>query len=69
MKCSYLSGTHIVTCKANKGIYSPSLFELYEYCLSDKCKMCPRPSLTLFGIVHANDEGHEKKQTPQLKAA
>jgi hypothetical protein len=67
MKCSYLSRTHIFSCIANNGVYTPSLFEIEEFCLNNKCKMCPRPSLMKFGIVHAGDG--EKKVPAQSEMA
>ncbi|HET7318995.1 MAG TPA: hypothetical protein VFK23_07675 [Nitrospirota bacterium] len=70
MKCSFLTGTHVLTCRANKDInYIPSAFELAEYCLTEKAKMCPYPTLMSFGIVHQPGAEGQQKEKPHLKAA
>jgi hypothetical protein len=69
MKCSYLSMGHVYVCTASKGIYTPSPFELQEFCLNGKCKTCSRPALSMFGIVHAYDEDPKIRKIAQLEAA
>jgi len=44
MKCAYLSGEHVLSCKADRGVYIPSLFELEEYCRTRKSIRCPLKS-------------------------
>jgi hypothetical protein len=57
MACPFLTGTRIPICTVHGGNYSLSTFELEEYCLSDKAKMCPHPSLMLFGIGRTAQRG------------
>jgi hypothetical protein len=40
MYCIFLTGNKILSCKAYKGVYVPSLFELEEYCTNTRHKLC-----------------------------
>ena len=65
MTCPFLAGTGVLICTANSGVYVPSIFEIEEYCQSEKSKNCPYPSLMLFGIAHVAKKeisrGHERR--------
>ena len=39
MKCPFLSGTYVLSCKAF-GVYVPSPFELKEFCSCGRHKVC-----------------------------
>ena len=41
MKCPYLKGTYLESCKATRDVYVPSQFEFNEYCMHNGHKMCP----------------------------
>ncbi len=41
MKCSHLKGKRVQTCTVRKKKYMPSLFELEEYCNTEKSDRCP----------------------------
>jgi hypothetical protein len=41
LKCSHLKGKKIQTCTVKKKKYIPSLFELEEYCHTEKYVRCP----------------------------
>jgi hypothetical protein len=41
MKCTFIEGNFFLSCKANKEVYVPSLFEFREYCSGKQYKMCP----------------------------
>jgi hypothetical protein len=41
IKCPFQSGNYVFFCKANKGVYVPSLHEFQEYCKSNRYKICP----------------------------
>jgi hypothetical protein len=41
MKCDFLRGTYLMSCKAGRHIYVPSSLELGEYCRSSRHKICP----------------------------
>ncbi len=41
MKCDFLRGMYLQSCKAGKNVYVPSSFELGEYCRSKRHKICP----------------------------
>lgn len=70
MKCSFLTGSDVLICRANKDIdYLPSAFELAEFCLTEKAKMCPHPTLISFGIVHQHGKEEQRKEKPRLKVA
>lgn len=40
-RCTFLEGNYLLSCKANKEVYVPSIFEFREYCTSKQYKMCP----------------------------
>jgi hypothetical protein len=50
MTCPFLRGTMIPVCTAYGSNYLPSNFEFEKYCRGDKSKICPYPSLRLFGV-------------------
>jgi hypothetical protein len=52
MACPFLTGTRIPICTVQDRDYLLNTFELEVYRLSEKPKMCPRPSLMSFGIGH-----------------
>lgn len=41
MRCPYLTGRKKLLCTINGWNYSPSLFELMEYCKTERHKKCP----------------------------
>jgi len=41
MKCPHLMKWITFLCKANKEVYSPSPFQLEEYCKREEHKKCP----------------------------
>jgi hypothetical protein len=41
MKCPYLQGNYLQSCKATREVYIPSRFEFDEYCTHRGHKMCP----------------------------
>jgi len=41
MKCPFLSGEYMLSCKALREVYVPSIFELDEYCKNIQHRMCP----------------------------
>jgi hypothetical protein len=41
MKCLFLSGKYMLSCKALREVYVPSSFEIDEYCKSIQHRMCP----------------------------
>jgi hypothetical protein len=41
MKCPYLVESPVLACKAGEKPYSPSLFQLHEYCKNKNYKKCP----------------------------
>ena len=61
MTCPFLIETVVLICTANSGVYVPSIFELEEYCQSEKSKSCPYPSLMLFGIAHVAKKETNRK--------
>ncbi len=40
MKCPYLKGTYLESCKATREVYVPSQFEFDEYCTHNGHKVC-----------------------------
>lgn len=48
MKCPYLQGKYLQSCKASKDVYVPSQFEFSEYCTNSIHTMCPLYSTSLF---------------------
>jgi hypothetical protein len=41
MKCTFLDGNYLFSCRANKEVYVPSIIEFREYCLGKQYKICP----------------------------
>ncbi len=41
MRCPYIKSTPAAVCRAAQSSYCPSEFELKEYCLSERHRMCP----------------------------
>ncbi len=41
MSCIFLTGSSVLSCKAHKAVYIPSLLELDEYCKNIRFKRCP----------------------------
>ncbi len=41
MKCPYLQGQYLQSCKASKEVYIPSQFEFAEFCTHSGHKICP----------------------------
>lgn len=41
MKCPFLKGNYLASCKADKEVYVPSPFELEEYCKASRHVICP----------------------------
>ncbi len=41
MKCPFLKGDYVSSCKAIEEIYIPSQFEINEYCRSKNYNVCP----------------------------
>jgi hypothetical protein len=41
MKCPFLQGTYLLSCKASREVYVPSQFEFDEYCTHGRHTMCP----------------------------
>ncbi len=44
MKCPYMTGTYMYSCKARGEVYIPSVLEFSEYCTSGRYegfKVCP----------------------------
>lgn len=41
MKCPYLQGTYLQSCKASREVYIPSEFEFKEYCTNNRHAICP----------------------------
>ena len=49
MRCSFLEGKRILSCRSLGTVYIPGIFELGEYCKNDRHKKCllyhaPAPS-------------------------
>jgi hypothetical protein len=41
MKCPFMTGIYLSSCRANKEVDVPSRFELEEYCRDSRHRMCP----------------------------
>ena len=41
MTCPHLSESYILACKADLGVYVPSMFELDQFCQTDRHTACP----------------------------
>lgn len=41
MSCHFLEGNYLLVCKAGKGVYVPSRYEIREYCKYRQHKICP----------------------------
>jgi hypothetical protein len=54
MTCPHLSESYILSCKADLGVYVPSLFELNQFCQSDRHTVCPYYSLVDNGPPEKN---------------
>ncbi len=48
MKCPYLQGKYLQSCKASREVYIPSQFEFDEYCTHNGHKICPFYSKAVF---------------------
>lgn len=53
MKCPHLMKWVTFLCKADQEVYSPSLFQIEEYCRSTAHKKCP----FFLGISDKNPDG------------
>ncbi len=57
MRCPYVSGNYMLSCRALEEEYIPSAFELDEYCKHDLHKMCPfYCKAEACGILNYEDE-------------
>ncbi len=50
MKCPYLQGKYLQSCKASREVYIPSQFEFNEYCTHNGHKICPVYSRSAFSV-------------------
>lgn len=41
MKCPFLKGNYLASCKADREVYVPTTFELREYCKTSQYLICP----------------------------
>ncbi len=56
MKCPYLRGKYLKSCKASREVYIPSQFEFDEYCTHTGYKICPHYTKSIFdGVSIASD--------------
>jgi hypothetical protein len=48
MKCPYLQGKYLQSCKVSREVYIPSQYEFDAYCTHDGFKVCPFYTRSLY---------------------